>query len=36
METSLLCESRDGVSETYDTKPLSSELQRFNLPGVGF
>lgn len=34
METSLLCERRDGVSETYDTKPLSSELQRFNPPGL--
>lgn len=36
METSSLCERRDGVSEAYDTKPLSPELQSFNLPGVGF
>lgn len=34
METSSLCERKVGVSETYDTKPLSHELQRFNPRGL--
>lgn len=33
-ERSSLCERRDGVSEAYDTKPLSHELQRFNPAGL--